>query len=129
LIGLGIFAKNKTMTATEKILYHNPRCSKSREALGMLQADGVHFEVREYLKEPPSFEELSSVLAKLQLSAIDIIRKKEPYYREHYQGKILSNDEWIHVMMEHPVLIERPIFISGNQAVIGRPPVLVKEIL
>lgn len=117
------------MTTAKITLYHNPRCSKSREALALLQDDNVVFEVREYLKEPPTFEELSELLSALQLSAIDIVRKKEPFYREHYQGKILSNDEWIRVLMEHPVLIERPILIHGKQAVIGRPPVLVKEIL
>lgn len=111
------------------IIYHNNRCSKSREALCLLEEHGAEVEIREYLKVPPTVDELTELLDLLQLPAVDIIRTGEHLYKEQFKGKTLSNDEWIRILAEHPVLIERPIVITGKKAVIGRPPVKVLELL
>ncbi len=103
-------------------IYHNPRCRKSREALTLLNEQGAKIEIKEYLKEPPTFDELKSVIKKLNITPLELIRKGESIFKENYKGKDLGDDEWIQVMVENPILIERPIAISGNNAVIGRPP-------
>lgn len=110
-------------------IYHNPRCRKSRETLEIIQESGKNPEIVEYLKEVPSKEELKSILKKLGISAEELLRKGEAIFKEKYKGKSLSEDEWIDAMIEHPKLIERPIVISGNKALIGRPPEKVKELL
>ena len=102
-------------------IYHNPRCRKSREALKLLETR-EHVEIKEYLKEPPTKEELTHVVKLLGIKANDLLRKGEPVYREHYKGKTLSDEEWLEAMVDHPKLIERPIIIHGDKAVIGRPP-------
>lgn len=111
-----------------KIL-HNPMCSKSRETLKILEEKGEQFEIIEYLKETPNFDELKSIIKMIGVAPKDIVRKGEVIYKEHYKDKQLSDDEWIKAMVEHPKLIERPIVINGNKAVIGRPPVKVVDIL
>ena len=103
-------------------IYHNPRCSKSRETLKIINEAGTEVKVVEYLNEIPTKEELVSLLKKLNLSAQDIIRKGEPVYKELYKGKELSESEWIEAMSQHPKLIERPIVVNGDQAILGRPP-------
>jgi len=116
--------------ATDKIiLFHNPRCSKSREALGLLNEANCEIEVVEYLKDAPSFDSLKALIAKLGIEPQALLRTGEAVFKENYKGKTLSADQWIQAMVEHPVLIERPIVINGNKAVIGRPPVLVTSIL
>lgn len=117
------------MSSNKTIIYHNNRCTKSREALVILQESGCELEIREYLKEVPTHEEIDGLLTALKLTAIDIIRKSEPAYKNNFQGKIMSNSEWIDVMVANPVLIERPIVIRNGFAVIGRPPVLVLDVL
>ena len=102
-------------------IYHNPRCSKSRDSYKLLQDSGIAFETIEYLKQPPSKKELKSILSKLDITAEHLIRKTEAIFKEHYKGKELSEDEWIEAMILHPKLIERPIIIMGNKAVVGRP--------
>ncbi|MCK9481572.1 MAG: arsenate reductase (glutaredoxin) [Bacteroidia bacterium] len=103
------------------IIYHNPRCSKSRESLCYLQEKGVEIEIKEYLKDAPDIQELTELLAMLKIPAIDLIRKNEPIFKEKYADKQYSNEQWIKVMHENPILIERPIVIKGNKAEIGRP--------
>ena len=103
-------------------IYHNPRCSKSRETLNIINEAGTEVNVVEYLNEIPTKEELASLLKKLNLSAQDIVRKGEPIYKELYKGKDLSESEWIEAMSQHPKLIERPIVVKGDQAILGRPP-------
>lgn len=103
------------------IIYHNPRCSKSRESLCYLQEKGVEIEIKEYLKDAPDIQELAELLAMLKIPAIDLIRKNEPIFKEKYADKQYSNEQWIKVMHENPILIERPIVIKGNKAEIGRP--------
>jgi arsenate reductase (glutaredoxin) len=104
------------------IIFHNPRCSKSRQALELLKEKTSEVEVVEYLKTPPTAEELKGIVAKLGIQAQELIRKNEQIFKDHYKGKELSNEEWIAAMVEHPKLIERPIIIKGQKAVIGRPP-------
>ncbi|MGP8216296.1 MAG: arsenate reductase (glutaredoxin) [Bacteroidia bacterium] len=110
-------------------LYYNPRCSKCREALCLLEEKGIEPEIIEYLKTPPTEKQLKDVLKKLGLKPLDLLRKKEPLFAEKYKSKKLSDAEWIKVMCKNPVLIERPIAIEGNKAIIGRPPERVIDVL
>jgi len=111
------------------IIYYNPDCSKCNEALDLLKQNNCEFTIRNYLSHPPTLTELKELVTKLQCKAIDIVRKKEALYQENYASKLLSDEEWLHVLSTHPILIERPIVINGNKAIIGRPPALVLEIL
>lgn len=110
-------------------IYHNPRCSKSRQALSLIREQDVEPEIIEYLKDIPSEKELKSLIALLGIEPLELVRKGEPDYRENFKGKILSNDEWIKAMIQYPKLIERPIVVSGDKAVVGRPPESVLELL
>jgi arsenate reductase len=110
-------------------IYHNPRCSKSRQTLQLIQDKGVEVEIIEYLKDIPTKEELKVILSKLGVNAEDILRKGETDFKENYKGETLSNDEWIDAMIQYPKLIERPIVIKDNKAVLGRPPENVLELL
>ncbi len=110
-------------------LYHNPRCSKSRQALQILEEKGETIEVVRYLDNPPTAQELKQVLELLGIKAIDLVRKNEAEWKENYKGKNLSEEEIINALIAHPKLIERPIAINGTHAVIGRPPEKVLEIL
>lgn|SRR5690554_497526 len=111
-------------------IYHNPRCSKSRETLALLQEQGVQPQVVEYLKDTPTADELRDLLQKLGLQARQLMRKKEAEYKALNLDNIdLSEDELINAMTKHPKLIERPIVAVGNEARIGRPPQRVLEIL
>lgn len=110
-------------------IYHNPRCSKSRETLQIIQDKGVDVEIVDYLKNPPTEKELVELLKKLNLKAEDIVRKGETDYKENFKGKNLSNEQWINAMIKYPKLIERPIVVKGKKAVLGRPPENVKELL
>src|SRR5579863_24025 len=92
-------------------LYYNPRCSKCREALCMLEEKGIEPEIIEYLKTPPTEKELRDLLKKLGLKPMDIIRTKEPLFTEKYKNKKYSDTEWIKIMVKNPILIERPIAI------------------
>ncbi len=110
-------------------IYHNPRCSKSRQTLGLIEGKGKDFVVKEYLKNPPSKSELEEVIEKLGISPEQLIRKGEPDYKENFRGKKLTDSEWIDAMIKYPKLIERPIVIDGSKAVLGRPPENVLELL
>jgi len=111
-------------------IYHNPRCSKSRQTLELIRAAGIEPTIVEYLKTPPSSKELEGLLRKLNLEPLDLMRRKEAIFREMgLASKDLSRDEAIAVMAENPVLIERPIVVRGSKAVIGRPPENVQELL
>lgn len=113
---------------SELIIYHNPRCSKSRQALSILRDSGAEPRVVEYLKEVPAKTEMKELLAKLNLRPVDILRKGEQIFKEKFRNADFTDDEWIEVMREYPKLIERPIVIKGNKAVIGRPPEKVLEL-
>ncbi|MBZ9778157.1 arsenate reductase (glutaredoxin) [Psychroflexus sp. CAK8W] len=110
-------------------IYHNPRCKKSREGLAILEASGNEFEIVKYLEEVPSKEEISSILNKLNISPMDLVRTQEKIWKENFKGKSLSDAEVIDAILEYPKLIERPIVINGDKAVIGRPPEDIKRIL
>jgi arsenate reductase len=110
-------------------LYYNPRCSKCREALCMLEEKGIKAELVEYLTTPPTEKELKEVLRKLGLKPMDIIRTKEPLFVEKYKGKKKTDAEWIKILSKNPILIERPIAIEGNKAIVGRPPQNIFTIL
>ena len=110
-------------------IYHNPRCRKSREGLQIVEASGQDFEIVPYLKEIPSFDELQSVIAMLGISPIELVRKNEVIWKENFKGKELSDSDIIQAMIDHPKLIERPIVINTNKAVVGRPPEKIQQIL
>ena len=110
-------------------IYHNPRCGKSREALKMLEAKGLDFSVREYLKEPMTEDEMEDVLAYLKMDAIDLVRTKENDWKTHFKGKDLDENEVILAMIEYPKLMERPIVVKGKNAVVARPAEKMDEIL
>lgn len=110
-------------------IYHNPRCGKSREALQYLKVKGIEPKIILYLQNPPTFDELKELVCKLNINPTELIRKKEKIFIENFSSSYLTDDEWIKVMTEHPILIERPVIISGNSAVIGRPKERIDEII
>ena len=110
-------------------LYHNPRCSKSRQALQLLEKEGETIEIIKYLENAPTHQELKQVIELLGIEPIKLVRTQETLWKENYKGKNLSNAEIIDAMIQNPKLIERPIAIKGTHAVIGRPPEKVLDIL
>jgi len=109
-------------------IYHNPRCSKSRQTLALIEEKGVTPKIIEYLDTPPSADELKGILSKLGKTAADIVRKKEAK-EEGIDLDALSETALIEALASHPRAIERPIVVKGNRAVLGRPPENVLEIL
>jgi arsenate reductase (glutaredoxin) len=110
-------------------IYHNPRCSKSRQALALLEDKGIKPEVIEYLKSPPTVVELDRILKELGMEPEALMRKGEDAYKQLVKGKGLGRAQLIALMVEHPILIERPIFVNGDKAALGRPPENVLAIL
>lgn len=110
-------------------IYHNPRCGKSREAIQILEKENKNFEVVKYLENPPSKAEINQLLNLLKINPIKLVRIKEKIWVEQFKNKNLSDDDIIEAMVNYPILIERPIVVNGNKAVIGRPPNLIKDIL
>lgn len=110
-------------------IYHNNRCSKSRCGLEILENSGKEFEIVKYLENTPSEEELKEIIKLLNISPIQLVRKNEQIWKDNFKGKELSDSEVIKAMVDNPKLIERPIVINGNKAVIGRPPETIKEII
>jgi arsenate reductase (glutaredoxin) len=111
-------------------IFHNPRCSKSRQTLELLEARGIELKIVEYLKEPPSAAELKAILEKLGMRPRDLLREREACYAElGLKDRDLSDQALIELMVENPILIERPIVVSGSKAAIGRPPEKILEIL
>jgi arsenate reductase len=111
------------------VIYYNPRCSKCREALCLLEEKGEKVEIIEYLKDTPTQKELIEVIKKLKIKPEDLVRKSEELYKDKYADKKLTGRQWIKIMADNPILIERPIVIKGGKAIIGRPPQLVVDIL
>lgn len=103
-------------------IYHNPRCRKSRETLALIEEKGISPEIILYLDNPPSKEELLEIIDMLDISAFELLRKNEKIYKEQYKGQTHSDEDWVEIMIKHPKLIERPIVIEDDQAIIGRPP-------
>lgn len=111
-------------------IYHNPRCSKSRATLQLLQDKGIEPHIVEYLKTPPTAEELNAILQKLGMEPRDLMRKNEAIYREAgLDDEALDKNALIAAMIENPILIERPIVLAQDKAAIGRPPENVLAIL
>ncbi len=110
-------------------VYHNSRCGKSRECLVFLENSGQKYEIVKYLEDVPSFEELKKIIQKLEIKPIGLVRQKEKIWIENFKGKPLTDDEIIQAMISNPILLERPIVINGDKAVIARPLEKVAAIL
>ena len=110
-------------------IYHNPRCTKSREGLCEIENLNQPFEIRKYLDEPFTKSELEDVIKKLNIKPIELVRTKESIWIENYKEKDLSDTQIIEAMLQNPKLIERPIVVNGNKAVIARPKEKINEIL
>lgn len=102
-------------------VYHNAQCSKSRECLLFLEQSGRPFEIVEYLKDTPTFEELKALVKKLGIKPQQLVRQKEAIWQEKFEGRKLRGDQIIRAMVNHPILIERPIVVNGDNAIIARP--------
>ena len=103
-------------------IYHNPRCSKSRQTLQLIKDAGADVEIIEYLNAIPTAEDLKTILMKLNLKPTDIIRKGEAVYKEKFKNSNFNDDEWIKILIEYTKLIDMPIVVKGNKAIQGRPP-------
>lgn len=101
-------------------IYHNQRCGKSRNCLLVLKESNKEIEIINYLNTPPTADELTTLLQKLNLTPIELVRQKETIWIENFKGKTLTENEIIQAMVENPILIERPIVVNGDKAIIGR---------
>ena len=105
-----------------KKIYHNSRCSKSRQTIALLEKETTDFKIIEYLKNPLSFDEIKEIVEKLAIKPIDLVRKNEQIWKDNYKGKEMTDVEIIKAMERNPKLIERPIVINEKHGIIGRPP-------
>jgi len=110
-------------------IYHNPRCSKSRLGVQALEEHGQEFEIIKYLDTPLTFDELKTIIEKLEIAPLDLVRKNEAIWKSNFKGNNLSDTELIQTMIDHPKLMERPIVVNGNKVIIGRPTERIFEIL
>jgi len=110
-------------------IYHNPRCSKSRQTLEILIKKNVNFEIVEYLKDKLSINDLEEIIEKLEINTIELVRKNESVWKEKFKDRKLKDKEIVQAMIENPKIIERPIVINGNKAILGRPPENVLKII
>jgi arsenate reductase len=110
-------------------VYHNPRCSKSREGLALVQSSGKDFYVREYLKTPLSHIELTNLIDKLGMTPMELVRVKEDIWKKEFKGKELNSEDVISALIKHPKLIERPIIEDEDKAIVGRPSSNIVELL
>lgn len=110
-------------------IYHNARCSKSREGLEVLKQSGEEYQIREYLKEPFTEDELKGLLNKLRMAPMELVRTDEKIWKENYKNKDLNDLELIRVMIKNPQLIQRPIVSTKNQAVVGRPATKIEDLV
>lgn len=110
-------------------IYHTPRCSKSRECLQLLELEDKPFTITKYLDQPLTKKEIRSLISKLKIKPIELVRQKEELWKENFAGKDLTDDEIIDALRKHPILIERPIVVNGNKAVIARPAERIHEII
>jgi len=110
-------------------IYHNPRCTKSRQTLQIIKDAGKDVEIIDYLDTPLTFDELRSIINMLGIKPEQLLRKNESLYKDKFKGKSYSDDQWINIMIENPKLMERPIVVEGKKAILGRPPENVKKLL
>ena len=101
-------------------IYHNPRCGKSRNCVAYVEETGKEYEIIKYLENPPTLNELAVVLKKLNFKPLELVRQKEKVWTENFKNKEMTDEEIIKAMVENPILIERPIVINGDKAIIGR---------
>jgi arsenate reductase len=104
------------------IIYHNGECSKCKGALELMQERGIPHEVRWYLADPLDASELKALLQKLGMQPSELVRKSEPIYKEQYADKQISEEQWLAILVQYPILIERPIIELGDRAIVARPP-------
>jgi arsenate reductase len=118
------------MTSEPLIIYHNPSCSKSREALRILKQYKTQPQIIEYLETPPSKSDIRQILKKLGVAPIDLLRTTEvAFVKGKYQAELMSDEDIIEAIAKHPSLLQRPIVVCGNKAIIGRPPINVLDII
>lgn len=110
-------------------IYHNPRCSKSRQTLDIIKKHKKEFEIVDYLKDRLSISELEIIIKKLGITTLGLVRKNELIWKENYKSKNLSDKEIVRAMIENPKIIERPIVVNGEKAILGRPPENVLKII
>jgi len=110
-------------------IYHNPRCGKSREAIQILENENKTFEIIKYLDNPLDQNEITDLIKHLKIKPLDLVRTKEKIWIEKFKNQKLNDDDVIKILVDHPILIERPIVINKNKAIIGRPPILIKSII
>jgi arsenate reductase len=110
-------------------IYHNPRCRKSRAGLEYLKSKNVEFKTREYLKEPLTEDELKKLMLKLNVSPTEVIRRQEEVYRKNFKNKEFTEDEWITIITENPKLLQRPIVVKENKAVLAQPPEKIDDLI
>ncbi len=125
---VGLILNKKHLIKMTKI-YHNPRCSKSRQGLEILENSGKPFEIVKYLDDTLSAEALEEIISLLKIKPIELVRKNEAIWKSDFKGKDLTDTEVIDAMVQNPKLIERPIVVNGKKAVIGRPPSLIVDIV
>ena len=113
---------------SEIVIFHNPRCSKSRQALSLITAQGITPKIRLYLEDAPNAAEITELLGQLNLSIEGVLRRTEEAYKAHFKG-ITDEAKLLDLLVEHPKVLERPIIIKGQKAVIGRPPEAVLALL
>lgn len=116
-------------TAMSFTIYHNPHCSKSCSALDILQHTGTGARIINYITHPLKEKELKDLLQKLGMRAEELIRKKEKLFIDHFEGRTFSEEEWFEVLLNNQLLMERPIVVKGDKAIIARPPELVSTLL
>jgi len=110
-------------------IYHNPKCGKSREGLKILESSGKDFKIIKYLEDSPNKQNLEKIIKLLKIKPIELVRTNEKIWKENFKGSNFSDEVIIEIMVKNPILIERPIVVSGNKAVIGRPPIKILEII
>ena len=110
-------------------IYHNPRCGKSRDCLAFIETSDKKFEIIKYLETPLTFNELEEIIRKLKINPIELIRKNETIWKENFKGKELTDSEIIQTMVDYPILMERPIVVYKDKAIIARPLEKIKEII
>ncbi len=110
-------------------IYHNPRCRKSRAGLAYLQEKTKDFELREYLKNPLSYEEMSDLIKKLNIAPFELVRTQEDIYKSKFKGKEFTNEEWTQILIDNPKLIQRPIVVKEHSAVLAQPPENIDKLL
>lgn len=126
-IEINYFVKYKKIKMIQ--IYHNGRCGKSREGLTILENSGKEFEIILYLDNVPSKKELQDIIKKLDISPIELVRQNEPVWKEKFRNLQLTDDDIIEAILSFPILMERPVVINGDKAVIGRPPEKIKAII